>query len=263
MSKKGYIYKYTFPNGKVYIGQTAQNLEDRHYQHLYNAGHLDAKDRIILLVDRAIHKYGTPNLEIIEEIEFMDSDSVRFQEELNEKEKKYIREYKSTQKKYGYNRHVGGKKVSEKLILEDEWYRLFDEQNWGEHIANFQCVLYEYVKLKLFDSHQKLNKEERYVWYGYLFMDYSIGKESTFCGFYNRHKNDPMLYDIGDFEYNENDELVEPVGVEKDKYIFDKVMKLAIEENWIEDIRQTIWKQVMKDKDKIINEYNTESTILD
>ena len=72
-----------------------------------------------------------------------------------------------------------------------------------------------------------------------------------------------MLYDIGDFEYNENDELVEPVGVEKDKYIFDKVMKLAIEGNWIEDIRQTIWKQVMKDKDKIINEYNTESTILD
>ena len=32
-------------------------------------------------------------------------------------------------------------------------------------------------------------------------------------------------------------------------------MRVAIEEHWIEDIRQTIWKQVMKEKDKILRKY--------
>ena len=262
MIKKGYIYKYTFPNGKVYIGQTAQNLEERHYQHLYNADHIDAEDRSILLVDRAIHKYGVPKLEVIDEIECNDNEIVKFQEELNEKEKKYIREYQSTLKKYGYNRHVGGKKVSEKLILEDEWYRLYDEQKWGDVISNFLCILNENIKTKLFDTHEKLDKDESYIWYGYKFMDYSIMKETSFCGYFKRHKKDPYIYDIGDFEYNENGGLNEPIGADLDKYLFDKVIKEAVEENWIEDIRQTIWKQVMKNKDKIINEYNTELTVL-
>ena len=31
---KGVIYKYTFPNGKVYIGQTRRNPELRHREHL-------------------------------------------------------------------------------------------------------------------------------------------------------------------------------------------------------------------------------------
>lgn len=262
MSKKGVIYKYTFPNGKVYIGQTAQNLEDRHYQHLYNADHLDA-DRSILLVDRAIHKHGVPKLEVLEEIEYEDNEGVKFQEELNDLEKRYIRKYKSALKQFGYNRHIGGKEVSEKLILEDEWYRMFEEQKWGEALATFQCVLYESIKPKLFDTHERLDKDENYVWYGYKFMDYSIGKETTFCGFYQRHKDDPELYDIGEFDYDENDELIEPVGIEKDKYIFDRVIELAVTVHWSEDIRQTIWKQIMKDKDKIINEYNTESTVFD
>ncbi len=31
---KGVVYKYTFPNGKVYIGQTRRNPELRHKEHL-------------------------------------------------------------------------------------------------------------------------------------------------------------------------------------------------------------------------------------
>ncbi len=262
MSKTGYIYKYTFPNGKVYIGQTAQTVEARHYQHMYNADHLEA-ERSILLVDRAIHKYGEPKLDILETISFEDNDPIGFQEELNEKEKYYIRQYKSTQKQYGYNRHLGGKEISERLILEDKWYELFEEQKWREAIANFQCILYDYIKPKLFDTHASLDKEENYVWYGYKFLDYSIGKETTFCGYYKRHKDDSRIYDIGDFENDENGELLEPVGTEKEKYIFDRVIKEAVEEHWVEDIRQTIWKQIMKNKDTIINDYNTESTYLD
>ena len=31
---KGYIYKYTFPDGKVYIGQTRRDPEIRHREHI-------------------------------------------------------------------------------------------------------------------------------------------------------------------------------------------------------------------------------------
>ena len=240
MSKIGYIYKYTFPNGKVYIGQTAQTMEARHYQHMYNADHLDA-ERSILLVDRAIHKYGEPKLEIVETIMYEDNDPIGFQEELNE--------------------NLGGKEITEKLILEDKWYELFEEQNWSESIANVQGILYEYIKQKVLVTHETLEKDERYVWNEYKFMDYDYNKETTFCEFYYKHKNDPWIYDIGDFDYKYNGELDEPE--DKEGYIFDRTIRIAVEDHWIEDIRQTIWKQIMDNKDRIIDEYNTESTFLD
>jgi hypothetical protein len=31
---KGYIYKYTFPDGKVYIGQTVRPVAARHREHI-------------------------------------------------------------------------------------------------------------------------------------------------------------------------------------------------------------------------------------
>lgn len=260
MSKKSYIYKYTFPNGKVYVGQTAQTIEARHYQHMYNADHLDM-ERSILLVDRAINKYGEPKLEIIETIVYEDNDPIGFQNELNEKEKFYIRQYKSTQKQFGYNRHLGGKDITETLILEDKWYELFEEQKWGDAIATFQYILSECIKQKVLVTHETLDKDERYVWNEYKFMDNDYTEETTFCEFYYRHKDDPWIYDIGDFDYKDNGELDEPE--DKEGYIFDRTIKEAIEEHWVEDIRQTIWKQIMDNKDIIINEYNTESTDLD
>ena len=32
-------------------------------------------------------------------------------------------------------------------------------------------------------------------------------------------------------------------------------LKAAVKEHWIEDIRQTIWRKVMKEKDKILHEF--------
>ena len=32
--KKIFIYKYTYPNGKVYIGQTRTSVNERHNQHM-------------------------------------------------------------------------------------------------------------------------------------------------------------------------------------------------------------------------------------
>ena len=86
-------------------------------------------------------------------------------------------------------------------------------------------------------------------------MDYSTMRRTTFSGYFNRYKDEPYVYDIGDFDYDDNGELLEPVGAEREKYLFDKLIKEAIEDNWIEDIRQTIWKEVMNNKERIIKEY--------
>lgn len=91
------IYKATFPNGKVYIGQTTQTLENRKYQHRRDAIDLNRKSPFFF----AIRKYGWENVkwEIVEEGEFT-------AEELDDKEIYYISFYHSCVKDEncnGYN----------------------------------------------------------------------------------------------------------------------------------------------------------------
>ncbi len=91
------IYKASFPNGKVYIGQTTQTLENRKYQHKRDAIDLNRKSPFFF----AIRKYGWENVEweIIEEGEFTT-------EELDKKEIYYISFYHSCVKDEncnGYN----------------------------------------------------------------------------------------------------------------------------------------------------------------
>lgn len=260
MSLKGYIYKYTYPNGKVYIGQTATSVEKRWQEHVSNSRKLHSK----MVCDAAIKKYGKENIkiEVLEEVEVDDKKPTLLVEKLNELERKYISEYDSANIAKGYNMLLGGeRKPLAQKILDEKWYELFDEQKWGDMLSYFQFILYECIRPKVCETHEKLDKEERYVWYGYKFMDYSIMKETTFCGFFKRHKDDPWVYDIGDFDYTEDGGLDEPVGAEKEKYLFDKVIKDAVEENWIEDIRQTIWKEVMKKKKQVIKDYRLASPL--
>lgn len=97
---KGVIYKYTFPNGKVYIGQT-NNPRSRKTQHLSpstgvrNVGFW-----------RAYKKYESFEYEEIERIEARTEELLR--ERLNELEQQYIAEYKSNDRRYGYNLTSGG-----------------------------------------------------------------------------------------------------------------------------------------------------------
>ncbi len=91
------IYKATFPNGKVYIGQTTQTLENRKYQHRRDAIDLNRKSPFFF----AIRKYGWENIkwEVVEEGEFT-------VEELDDKEIYYISFYHSCVKDEncnGYN----------------------------------------------------------------------------------------------------------------------------------------------------------------
>lgn len=94
----GIIYKATNTvNGKVYIGQTIKTLEKRKLEHIKLS-----ESKSDLYFHRAIRKYKKSNF-IWDEI-----DTANNRKELNLKEIRWIREYKSCNSIYGYNMTIGG-----------------------------------------------------------------------------------------------------------------------------------------------------------
>lgn len=91
VSKNYFIYKYTFPNGKIYIGQTHKG--SRRFGKI--------SDYVGTLVYRAMKKYPNFKKEILEYCSEEDAD---------EKETFYINKYDSINRDKGYNRDTGGNK---------------------------------------------------------------------------------------------------------------------------------------------------------
>jgi len=105
------IYKLTFPNGKVYIGQTCR-FKSRMCAHKRNSFH---KKRIeyTFLVSKAIRKYGWENIKIEILIHCGEAKADYY-------EREYIRLLKSQDRNFGYNLGSGGnknKKASNTTIL--------------------------------------------------------------------------------------------------------------------------------------------------
>lgn len=97
----GFIYMIkNKTNNKVYIGQTIRNINKRIYE--YKAAFKYDKFNNNHLGD-SFKKYGWDNFE------FSIIDNAQTIEELNLKEIKYIQQYKSNQKEFGYNIELGGK----------------------------------------------------------------------------------------------------------------------------------------------------------
>lgn len=99
---KYFLYKLTFPNGKVYIGQT-NNFEKR------MNGHKNEK-RVSrnCQVNNAIRKYGWEN--VLREVIAVSTES-----EIDALERNYISILDSTNRARGYNREGGGN--SRKVVL--------------------------------------------------------------------------------------------------------------------------------------------------
>lgn len=96
----GVIYKITNKiNNKVYIGQTIEGF-DRRYRKNFSKLH-DG------YLKKAILKYGIENFDICKTLDVAFS-----KEELNIKERHYIKLYNSNNKKYGYNLTEGGQNAS-------------------------------------------------------------------------------------------------------------------------------------------------------
>lgn len=98
----GIIYKITnIENGKIYIGKTIRDINVRFKQHLHNAFGNQIRLKHLPLTN-AIRKYGTKSF-IIEKL-----DEAETEEELNIKEKDWIKKLNSLDKNIGYNVSEGG-----------------------------------------------------------------------------------------------------------------------------------------------------------
>lgn len=86
MTRKGYIYKYTFPNGKVYIGQTRRDPSIRHREHF-----LPSRGLLNNAFWQAYQEQGEPIFEILEEYQSEDRNTMQsVAVALNEKLIEYI-----------------------------------------------------------------------------------------------------------------------------------------------------------------------------
>jgi len=110
----GIIYKITNTiNQKVYIGQTVRSFTERKSEHL-----LEARKESRFKIHRAIRKYGENKF--LWEIIFEDKDITT--KELDEKEKYFIKLYKSNIDEFGYNMTEGGDSLGSKFGEENPFF---------------------------------------------------------------------------------------------------------------------------------------------
>ena len=124
---EGIIYKIENKiNGKVYIGQTVQSLNNRWYRHCQLNGL--SKSESNMHIKRAILKYGKENFSI-SILERCDSSI------LNEREIYYINKYDSF--KNGYNKTTGGSgKCGVLSIPSDKQIEIIDLYKSGLSLRN-------------------------------------------------------------------------------------------------------------------------------
>jgi len=92
----GLIYKITnLVNGKIYIGRTETSINRRMICHKFESNHF----RSFMAIHKAMRKYGIQNFST----EILESSN-----NCSEREKFYIQQYNSMDKKIGYNQTPGG-----------------------------------------------------------------------------------------------------------------------------------------------------------
>jgi group I intron endonuclease len=139
------IYKITNKiNNKKYIGQSV-NIKRRKYYHFTT--HCN------MVISNAIFKYGKENFdfEILEECE---------ESQLDELEIKYITEYKSTNREFGYNIDNGGNGTGK---MSEETKQKLRELNLGENNAFYGKKHTEesLEKMRVKQSGKKLSDETK------------------------------------------------------------------------------------------------------
>ena len=144
----GIIYKYTnLLNGKVYIGQTIQELKERHAKHVSVAFGKENGHGYNYLIHRAFRKYGVDNfsLEILERVD---------NTLLNQKEREYIALYDSYE--HGYNMTPGGESAPQDFPLSqnelDLVKKLFEEGKAIKKIAELTNHHYRKIKRTLIEN---------------------------------------------------------------------------------------------------------------
>ena len=114
------VYKYTFPNGKIYIGVTSQSIQARR-----DCGYNHNKD-----LKEAHRKYGWKN--VATDILYRTTS----QEDAFEKEMLYINQYDAINPEIGYNISPGGKSTYAGLKHTDDYRQhmsnIFKDRTFSE-----------------------------------------------------------------------------------------------------------------------------------
>ena len=134
------VYRYTFPNGKVYIGKTCRKMSERQ-----NNKELDGY-KGCPVVYNAIKKYGVEN--IVTNVlfyGFMD------EQKCSEREKQMIAHYRSNQREYGYNLTDGGEGICG-YRLSEEARKKIGEALIGEKNHNYGKRPSEETRRKISES---------------------------------------------------------------------------------------------------------------
>lgn len=175
---KGFIYMYTSPSGRHYIGQTINSLAERARSPVSGKGY-----KKCILFWKAIEKYHFSNfqVEILEEAEI---------EKLNDLEKRYIKEYNSLAPN-GYNISNGGdggKKV-EVFVYSAQNGKFLEHYNSLSEASLFTGVPIETISSIL------SNKNQRKIAHN-LYFSKTFLKEIDLLTLARKNYTTIYLYDI-------------------------------------------------------------------
>lgn len=178
-----YIYKFTFPNKKTYIGFTNQNkVEDRWYEHKISSTRSGKKTKLYA----AIKKYGFDN--IVKEIIYENEDA---EYTLNVMEPFFIKENNSITN--GYNMCPGGNKGPVKHGKNNGTYALRKNKKMNEWFTEEQIIKW---KKSMSSSHGGENNvhARKLLLTSPEGIEYIVhGKLKLFCN--NKNISFSVLYD--------------------------------------------------------------------
>lgn len=149
---KGYIYKYTFPNGKVYIGQTRRPEDLRKKEHLTE--YIGAANPGFW---EAYTKYGTYEYETLMELDIPDIDELVAK--LNAHETYFINQHNATDPNFGYNKKAYGMVVSDRNEILHNEFKERQVQAYLERLP-FEEMCHHILN-KIYDKKEPLTEDEK------------------------------------------------------------------------------------------------------
>lgn len=171
------IYKFTFSDGKIYIGQTSQNVEDRWKN---GEGYQGQEVYVPIVLE------GWNNIQ--KEILHTNLTS----EQADKLEKYYIKKFNSQIN--GYNRTAGGKSNKQKIMYENTIFAQDKHLEYKQQVLNIlpylnskendRVLMLEELKLLAKTSpNTQLIKESQYGGISYTTAERAMNMQSLFSGY--------------------------------------------------------------------------------
>ena len=226
---KGYIYKYTFPDGKIYIGQTRRPIEIRHREHLnpstgpLNPGFWSAYQSV-----------GEPTLTILETFE--SDDLTALVNMMNVRETYFIHKERASDPQYGYNdKSVATAYSPETKLLEKEVEVRF------ERVRNTIMPFFDGISDKILQGCQEeLNNDEKA-----FIKEYLLNSDKNFHADWLKEEMDSNNYSLDGI--NESD-------------IFEMALDEAIS-SYLEDLFELTQQYVLENANELMSNRQNERII--